>query len=129
MNIFNDIKEFHEKFGLEYKGGPRMISPELFEFRSNFMMEELREYVEAMGRGDATGALDALVDLTYVVLGTAYVHGFDFNQAWERVHRANMRKVRAARPEDSKRGSGFDVVKPPGWEPPDLTDLATFTFK
>jgi len=67
--------------------------------------------------------LDALVDLAYVVLGTAFMHGFDFNEAWRRVHAANMQKVRATSPDVSKRNSSLDVVKPEGWTPPDLSDL------
>lgn len=45
--------------------------------------------------------------------------GLPFNDVWDLVHRANMQKVRAKRAEESKRGSRFDVIKPPGWEAPD----------
>jgi hypothetical protein len=34
-----------------------------------------------------------------------------------------MLKVRAAVASDSLRNSTHDVVKPPGWSPPDLEDL------
>lgn len=66
---------------------------------------------------------DALIDLAYVVLGTAHLQGFDFEEGWRRVHAANMSKVRARRKSDSKRKSKFDVVKPEGWQAPVLTDL------
>jgi predicted HAD superfamily Cof-like phosphohydrolase len=143
FNPMKDIREFHVKFGLEYEGRPRSLYNENMDmFRFRFLVEELDEYqrsiialrqeltlppeidkdpgiiVEKLGQ-----ALDALVDLTYVAMGTAYLHGFDFEEAWRRVHEANMRKVRVERPEDSKRGSGFDVIKPDGWEPPDHSDL------
>lgn len=137
-NLFLDIAEFHTKFGLEYNGGPRDLPQELQEFRTQFMEEELEEYrdaLAALGTARAAGneeamryarmkAFDALVDLAYVTLGTAYLHGFRFNEGWRRVHKANMAKVRA-RPDgvDSKRGSHFDVVKPEGWEAPDYEDL------
>jgi len=49
--------------------------------------------------------------------------GLNFLEAWNRVHYCNMQKVRALRAEDSTRGSIYDVVKPPGWVKPDLTDL------
>jgi predicted HAD superfamily Cof-like phosphohydrolase len=120
MNLFNDIKEFHEKFGLDYQGPPRQLDLELRVFRKDFMKEELTEYCQS---DDLHGQLDALVDLVYVALGTAYMQGFDFNEAWRRVHEANMKKVRADRADQSKRGSTFDVVKPPGWTAPDLRDL------
>lgn len=89
-----------------------------------FMFEELQEYCDASATNDLEGMLDALVDLTYVVLGTAYLHGFDFNEAFRRVHEANMKKIRAVSKHDSKRGTSYDVVKPAGWEPADLSDLA-----
>jgi len=87
------------------------------------MNEEWQEYCDAHVVDDLEGMLDALVDLTYVVLGTAYLHGFDFNEAFRRVHEANMKKVRAEAKTDSKRGTAYDVVKPEGWTPPDLGDL------
>lgn len=135
----DDIAAFHEKFALTYDGKPRHLGQELSDFRRGFMTEELEEYKEAIdllqieediGFEDAAEithqletALDSLVDLVYVALGTAYLHGFDFDEAWRRVHEANMRKVRAENESDSKRGSTFDVVKPKGWEPPSHKDL------
>lgn len=134
-----DMIEFHTKFGLEYNGKPRALPPELAHFRVTFLREELDEY--NLHRHAAAGEvaqalvdqasyayhlenmLDALVDEVYVAIGTAYLHGFNFREAWRRVHEANMKKVRAERAEDSKRGSTFDVVKPPGWQPPSHIDL------
>lgn len=135
-----DIAEFHMKFGLTYDGPPRVLPVELADFRKRFMDEELDEYAKHEARASSERfvsaipdvanysfhleqMLDALVDETYVVLGTAYLHGFDFREAWRRVHAANMKKVRAQRASDSKRGSAFDVVKPKGWEPPSHIDL------
>lgn len=126
-DMYKNLREFHEKFGLEYNGKPRLLPEELAKFRILFMREELKEYTEIPDPYSITqqleDQLDALVDLVYVALGTAYLHGFDFNEAWNRVHAANMEKVRALRAEDSKRGFIFDVVKPPGWMPPTHIDL------
>lgn len=120
-----DIRDFHEKFGLVYNGGPRPLDRELHNFRQAFMQEELDEYESAHEADDLEGQLDALVDLAYVLLGTAYLQGLPFAEAWRRVHEANMTKVRAERAEDSKRGSTFDVVKPEGWTAPDHSDLVS----
>lgn len=147
-DMMQDIEEFHQKFGLEYVGKPRSLASvmeddekSLFDFRTGFMNEELDEYIDVQDKltekiedGDHGGItkylelqLDALVDLTYVVLGTAYLQFGPsvFKDAWRRVHRANMKKVRATGGDDSrsKRSSSFDVVKPKGWEAPDHTDL------
>lgn len=139
--MFGDIKAFHEKFELTYSGPPRVLDDELAKFRVGFMAEELSEY--CMPAGDEDAALmvynfkrrmamqnvpldkqfDALIDLVYVALGTAYLQGFNFNEGWRRVHEANMKKVRALRAVDSARGSTYDVIKPPGWTAPVLTDL------
>ncbi len=139
MNQYlKDIEEFHKKFGLEYDGKPRLLTEQLADFREKFMTEELHEWGESCdlnakhliaGDDKVTSELekqlDALVDLVYVALGTAYLQGFApiFDEAWRRVQEKNMQKVRALREEDSKRSSTFDVVKPEGWTPPSHTDL------
>lgn len=122
-NLFGDVTEFHKKFGLQYEGPPRELPGELAAFRIDFLQEELVEYNTATNERNLEKQLDALVDLVYVALGTAHLQGFDFNAAWRRVHAANMLKIRAEKKEDSKRGSTYDVVKPEGWQPPDLSDL------
>lgn len=142
-DMMKDILDFHRKFGIEYEGKPRMLDPELYSFRSRFMREEYREYIlsteglinelsmvvrdPGMIVIHMEKALDALVDLVYVALGTAHLHGFDFNEAWRRVHAANMKKIRAPNAEASMaatgRGHAADVIKPPGWEPPSHKDL------
>lgn len=136
----HDMRQFHEKFGLSYNDGPRDLPEDLKKFRVGFLVEELCEYVSdhplfhkivksaVVGEVGMTAQplekqLDALVDLVYVALGTAYLQGFDFSTAWNRVHTANMAKVRALREVDSKRGSIYDVVKPQNWTAPDLSDL------
>jgi len=125
--MWNDIESFHHKFRLDYGGPPRPLPFELAQFRIKFLQEELDEYAAAYEADDSLEAreqmLDALVDLVYVALGTAYLHGFNFAEAWRRVQVANMSKVRVERAEDSKRGSKFDVVKPEGWKPPCHLDL------
>lgn len=140
VNMLQDIGEFYHRFGLTYTGRPRALPLEFRQFRGDLLCEELNEYhlhskaaLEEiisdykLDDGEYTnaleGMLDALVDLVYVALGNAHLHGFDFEEAWRRVHQANMKKVRAERADQSKRKSQFDVIKPPGWEPPSHRDL------
>lgn len=115
-----DITDFHEKYGIEYNGPPRDLPADIAEFRLKFLKEELEEYELSTSLEDK---FDALIDLAYVLYGTAHLHGFNFPEGWRRVHSANMKKVRVEREEDSKRGSRYDVVKPKGWTPPSLSDL------
>lgn len=122
--MLNDIKEFHEKFELTYRGTHRQLTPEMAEFRTKFMLEELTEYAQALENNDMPGQLDALVDLVYVALGTAYLQGLPFQAAWDEVHACNMRKVKAGpNGEGSKRGSPHDVIKPEGWKGPDYSNI------
>ena len=41
--MFQDIVEFHEKFGLTYNGPPRVLEEPLAKFRVGFMAEELAD--------------------------------------------------------------------------------------
>ena len=137
MSMITDIEEFHEKYGIAYHGEPRSLPDELRDFRIKFMEEELSEFRVADVRcrlviADKDDAeithqlekqLDALVDLIYVVLGTAHLQGFNIEEAWYRVHQANMKKIRTPNANASTRGSKYDVIKPPGWTPPSHKDL------
>lgn len=123
IDFINDVKEFNEKFGLTYKGRTRFLPSDVNHYRTEFMREELNEYVISYNNADLAGQLDALVDLMYVVIGTAEMQGFDLKEAWARVHAANMTKVRATDAIESKRNHILDVVKPEGWKAPNLNDL------
>lgn len=129
---FDDVGEFHRKFDLEYvreahpdhDASPRPVSQELFEFRRDFMREELDEFIEAWETGDVVKQFDSLLDLAYVVFGTAHVFGFPWEEGWSEVQRANMTKTRATTGMVGPRGNAeFDVIKPPGWQPPRIAEV------
>ena len=140
---YYDVGEFHRKFGLEsyFMSGrePHLIEdPSLQAFRNKFMDEELAEYKEAVVAGDLPKAADALIDLVYVVLGTAHLHHLPWQALFNEVQRANMQKERceishpydegmgqgaccgAPKHKHSLRGNINDVIKPPGWKPPNI---------
>lgn len=167
---FDDVGDFHQKFELDsvtHRGtGPRPHVDDLLRFRTNFMLEELKEFAVASGyilqggkfvfdptrwRDEITvdheKAFDALLDLAYVVFGTAHLLGYPWQHGWDEVQRANMTKERCGidhtfqeHPKDydvcihiqdgrlcgkpakahSARGSAYDVIKPVGWEAPSL---------
>lgn len=143
---FQDVGAFHQKFGLPVSNrgnaGPREVPTELLEFRIGFMLEELTEFCEGAGyklwvtpegvvlerqpdwNPDHAKMFDALLDLAYVVFGTAHIEGYPWQEGWNAVQAANISKVRAAKDgSDSKRGSSFDVVKPEGWTAPDIGEV------
>ena len=116
--LCKDVEAFHKKFKLGYKGPPRLLEHKISDARYRHLFEELQELASGNGKRDKEKILDALVDIVYVALGTAYLQGFNFDEAWRRIHKTNMKKIRMA----TKR-SPLDVVKPVGWRPPDLKDL------
>lgn len=143
---FDDVGDFHEKFGLEntthHDIGPRQVDSDLVLFRVKFLMEELLEFCTATGvtvqlneknevilgwdpdaKYNAADAFDALIDLVYVAFGTAHFFGFPWQAGWRLVQRANISKERATSAADSKRGSALDVIKPSGWTPPNIARL------
>lgn len=150
MPNFHDIGHFHHKFGLPsvvHDGAyPRHPDHEMIMFRIKFLVEELMETADALGwqiiidRNGGVGvfaqdpaaiqnpnhaeAFDGLLDLVVVAMGTAHILGYPWQAGWNRVQAANMSKVRAkADGSDSKRGTGYDIVKPEGFKPPDIESL------
>jgi predicted HAD superfamily Cof-like phosphohydrolase len=121
--LIKDIDAFHKKF--KFEKNEKVGIPddnELVNFRTSFLMEELAEYTQAITKKDAAGALDALVDIVYIALGTAWLFNLPFEKAWKEVQRANMSKIRA-KSKSKKRGTSFDVVKPKGWTAPDIEQI------
>lgn len=123
--MFNDVKEFHSKFELKSEEAkePSLLSGEMSTFRIKFLKEELTEYINSAKTGDLEGCFDALIDLVYVALGTAAFHGFPFEEGWKEVHKSNMQKIRVKNIDNSKRKSQYDVVKPKGWQHPNLSKI------
>lgn len=131
MSNFKSVGEFHKKFRLPVAGNtvysvsavPQMIDDATFLYRYQHLNEELHELLRAHRDRDLPGIADALVDLVYVALGTAHFYGLPFDEIFAEVQRANMTKERANGAGDprSKRGSAFDVVKPEGWIPPNIS--------
>jgi predicted HAD superfamily Cof-like phosphohydrolase len=117
-NNFQDVVDFHKKFGVPHAVRPSFLDAKTHEFRVKFMQEELTEFCEAAMSDNMEDMADALVDLVYVALGTAHMMGLPWDKLWDEVQRANMSKQRAATAGDSKRGTSLDVIKPPGWTAP-----------
>ena len=111
INLYQLVEQFHKKYQL--KSNPN--NTKLQQARVRHMDEELNEYKHAVECNDREGQLDALVDLIYIALGTAYYENFKFNKAFEAVHNVNMKKIQKA-----TERSQWDVVKPTGWTPADL---------
>lgn len=130
-NWVKDIGEMHTKYGVNAK--VREFDEDklrkFLEFRISFLQEELDEMKTAKNADDV---VDALIDLCVVAIGTLDAFDCDSNEAWDRVHTANMAKevgIKASRPNPL----GLpDLIKPEGWTAPThagLEGLLTKLYK
>jgi predicted HAD superfamily Cof-like phosphohydrolase len=114
-----DVRDLMTKFGIMWFDSPGHLTTRKALERHAFLQEELDEFKRAVDSQDLEEQVDALVDLVYVAKGTALMLGVDWDRHWEEVHRANLSKERGV----TKRGAKVDLVKPPGWRPPDHYEL------
>lgn len=136
MKMQEQVKEFHEKFGLKI-AEEKEDSPNksLIQLRISLIMEEFQETIEALDvlyrdapffyLEDYAKAIKELADLMYVVLGTAVSFGIDMEKVFDEVHRSNMSKVW----EDGtiKRREDGKILKPPTYSPADIEKILTNT--
>jgi predicted HAD superfamily Cof-like phosphohydrolase len=117
----SDISDMHTKYGVNEK--IREFDKEklkkFLEFRIAFLQEELDEMKTATNGDDV---VDALIDLCVVAIGTLDAFDIESDEAWNRVHQANMNKevgIKASRPNPL----GLpDLIKPEGWTAPTHAD-------
>jgi predicted HAD superfamily Cof-like phosphohydrolase len=117
LSNYGDVHLFHRKMDLLHPKIPQLLSTGLMVQRENFIQEELDELMVAFYGDNLAAVADALVDLVYVVMGTAVMMGLPWQAIWDAVQYANIRKERDYS-RDTEHHKG--VVKPPGWTPPDI---------
>ncbi len=115
VSNYEDVKNFHRVFRPP-GDTPRIIRPVEWSRRIRLILEETSETATAYAMGDLEGFADGLIDLTWVVMGTAVEAGLPWERLWNEVRRANMDKF--------KNGVNLDsngkVIKPKGWRGPDI---------
>lgn len=115
-SLFDDVTEFQVKIlGIAAIIQPKLLGSHDFDHAVACLEEELDELQAAYHDNDLVGVADALADLIYFALGTAYKMGLPFNEIWAAVHKANMSKVRGV----TKRGHECDAKKPDSWVGPE----------
>lgn len=85
----------------------------------NLIVEEYKEFLEAIIANDDVEQLDACMDMIWVILGFCKMKGFNVDGAWAEVARSNLAKIDSATGKVIKNEAG-KVMKPEGWTPPDL---------
>lgn len=113
------VREFHEAFGLPVKSEQDISEDKVNKLRINLLAEEVEELKEALENNDLVEVLDALTDIQYVLDGAYLSFGLQDvkTAAFEEVHRSNMSKLGADgkpiyREEDGKVMKGPDYFKP-----------------
>jgi len=124
--MIEKVIEFHEKFGhkiafIQARQDEREITKEeadIIKLRRELIQEEFKELMEAPFLDEV---MKEACDLVYVLLGMFVEFGWDFDEAFSRVHESNMSKLgEDGNPiyrEDGK------VLKGPNFEKADLSDL------
>lgn len=125
---FKQVTEFHETYNLpvgtvKISDNPKYITKEdaeRIQLRYKLNAEEFKELVRAE---NCEQVMKESCDLIYVILGSFVEFGWDFDEAFKRVHESNMSKLdEEGNPivrEDGK------ILKGPNYKEPDLTDLLT----
>ena len=81
--------------------------------------EEVGELVEAVAADDRVEQLAALFDILVVTMGAIRAAGWDGEGAWREVMDTNFAKIDPETGKVRKREDG-KVLKPEGWQPPQL---------
>ena len=87
-----------------------------FALYKKLIAEEVDELWTAKSQLDE---LDALIDILVVTIGAIHSMGADGEGAWQEVMRTNMAKIDPDTGKVRKREDG-KVLKPEGWQPPNL---------
>ena len=114
-NPFEDI----ERFGSACDQEPSDANYKLY---LDLIQEEYTELFDAYHANDKVEQLDALIDILVVTMGAIRAAGWDGEGAWKEVMRTNFAKIDPETGKVRKREDG-KVLKPEGWEPPQLANF------
>jgi predicted HAD superfamily Cof-like phosphohydrolase len=114
-NPFRD----QEKFMRACDQSVGQINHAQFTLYHELIAEEFAELNSAVVAGDRVEQLDALLDILVVTIGAIHSMGADSEGGWKEVMRTNFAKIDKKTGKVRKREDG-KVLKPLGWEPPNL---------
>lgn len=122
---FDDVGQFHLRMELAHFSqnlDPHLLLNFEFKYRVACLTEEIIELADAHARGDLAAFADALADIVWFALGTAQLAHIPFEEVWAEVRRSNgeKRRWREGDPLKPRNNTQLEVIKPPGWRPPDV---------
>lgn len=117
ISMMDMVTEFHEIFGHPIGHKPQLPSTEQFNRRHDWLMEEIRELLDAMLKTeDIVDFADALGDIVYIIYGYAVECGIDLDRVMDAIHTSNMTKLGVdGKPIHKKDGK---IKKGPLYKPP-----------
>ena len=119
-SYFEDIKQ-HVMSTLTV---PTMPALDPFCFRLGKMADGLARFASVhQTHLHTAGCAGALASIVYNALVLAEEMKLPFNEIWDEVQGANMKKTRAKKAGDSTRSTTLDVIKPKGWMPPNVAGI------
>ena len=110
--MYNDVVKFIEACD-------QKSSNENILLYYDLIVEEYKEFLEAIIAKDDVEQLDACMDMIWVILGYCYMKGWNVHGAWNEVAKSNLWKIDPKTGKVNKREDG-KVLKPEGWTPPQL---------
>lgn len=119
MNVFSDQRTFMTACGQStdhWNHDQVMLYRKLIE-------EEYEEFQDALDNGDTVEAVDACIDMVYVIAGFLHSHGFQPEALWAEVQRSNLSKIDAATGKVVRREGDGKILKPATFSPPNLRDI------
>jgi len=117
MSYYQDVIKFHLEVLKRRPATTPTLSYVTWANRMRLITEEFAETAKAFALEDIYGVADGLVDMTWVVLGSAVEFGLPFDELWDAVRKANMAK------NGGKLDPSGKLLKPAGWTPPDIESI------
>lgn len=120
MSIFSDVLKFMRIGHPEYiKDSPGFPTAKAQVLCRNLIEGEVnKELLPALAEGDLVEIADGIADSIYVLVYTAHCYGIPINEVWAEVQHTNMAKFPGGKV--LRRESDGKIMKPEGWEPPDI---------
>jgi predicted HAD superfamily Cof-like phosphohydrolase len=117
--LFVKVCETYKKHGIPMTEKPALPSLEDFDFRFQFLLEEIGEMQEAYHNNNLVDMADALGDLAIVINGFAAAMGLPFDRITDAINTANHNGKRLVTSRgESKRGYNNDLVKTINFQEP-----------
>lgn len=118
--LVDSVAQFHETAGVPIQDAPELPGEDRRKLRRELLEEEFREYCEAESDDDLVEIADALGDMMVIIAGTALEYGIPINDVMAEIQRSNLAKFPGGQ---VLRRSDGKILKPDGWEPPDVAGI------